>query len=505
MQTAGPTRLKLPLVAALGALAVAAASPLAAQSLSTSASISASETLRHRTGTGDTSDAVTDITPSVSMSSRSGMVQGSLSYSATASFHSNDTDANTLRHALSANGNAQLVPQRLGVNASASVSQQLKSVFGTQTVDPLASNDNQAQVASYSLSPYLQGRLLGEVSYNARLTYTGSHTSSSDVGDTSTLSGSAGLSGRSGKLGWALNASQTRADNQSSTGNAPQRTTGSYVLSLTYQPDIEWTVSARVGGELNSLRTGTADERSTTWGGGVQWLPGPRTSVNLQFDERFFGRSHSVSFSHRMARTVWTVSDSRSLSLGGPTGGILVSLYDLYFVQLASIEPDEVRRDALVRAFLAANGLSPTATTVLGGFVTSSASVQRSQLASMAYQGLRWTLSVSLSQSRSSRFGLDVSPGDDLSQAGAIRQRGLTVSFSHRLTPTSSLSLTGALQSTPDAGTVAGNDLRSITASWTAQLGNRTSASLSARYAQFSSETSPYHESSLIGTLSMRF
>ena len=73
---------------------------------------------------------------------------------------------------------AELIERRLGVNASASISQQAVSAFGTQSASTTADNANRAEVTTYSLSPYLRGRLLGEADYQIRLAYSTSGSSS---------------------------------------------------------------------------------------------------------------------------------------------------------------------------------------------------------------------------------------------------------------------------------------------------------------------------------------
>lgn len=495
---AGDSPRAAPRIAA-AAVCLAAGSVASAQT-SVASSITVREVITQSSGAGRGSDAITEVSPAISVSRRSGQLQGSLNYSASGTVHARDSSDNALRHSLAARANAQLVPQRFGVDAAAGISQQIISPFGVQTADPALSNANRTQVATYSISPYLQGRLLGEVGYQARLTYAGSHSQSTAVGDTSSLSGSVGLSGGFGRFGWTLSASRFVRD----VPGFGSQISGQNGVGLTFQPDIDWQFSARAGQEVNNIRTGR-NESTTSWGGGVRWRPGPRTDVNVNWDRRFFGRSHSVTVSHRMARTIVTFSDSRSLSQGGVNGAATMSLYELYFALYASQEPDEARRDAYIRSLLASQGLNPNAVVVIGGFLTSSSSVQRQQVLSLAYQGLRSTVSFSASRSRSSLFGTQTAPGDPLAQANSIGQRGYTITFSHRLTPSSSFSVTGSQQRADSVGTTPGTDLKSIVSTWSESLGRRSSVSVSVRYSTFDSATNPYHESALIGSFSHRF
>jgi uncharacterized protein (PEP-CTERM system associated) len=447
-------------------------------------------------------DLVTQISPTVSLTARGDSLQGSLSYSANGLIYSRDSSLNTVYHSLSSAGNLRLFDRLLegrgGVDVTASASRQAVSAFGTQGGDRSLSSVNQTQVFSYSLSPFLSGRLLGEVTYQVRTRYSASLSGASQVGDTASLDSSAGLSGRLGKLGWGLDLTRATA-----IPDVGVRTTNTrFSASASYSPDVELQLSVRGGSEVDNLSSQSS--RSTVnWGAGFGWSPTPRTSIRFDMDRRFFGRSHSLSASHRMARVSLTASDSRSLQLGGTAGRGVVSVYDLFFAQFASVEPDPIKRDILVRNFLAANGLDAGSKVIINGFLTSSSTVQRSQNLSMAYQGMRTTLTVSALRSQSSRLG-DGSDQGDLTN-GAVRQQGLSVTLSYRLTSDTSVVVSLSEQRTPGVGLQPGNATRSVVASWATPVGRRANFSLSVRHTRFDSDSSPYQESAIIGSFRVQF
>ena len=171
----------------------------------------------------------------------------------------------------------------------------------------------------------------------------------------------------------------------------------------------------------------------------------------------------------------------------------------------ASTEPDPVKRDVLVRNFLAANGLDPAGRVIVGGFLSSAPAVQRSQLLSATYQGLRSTLSVSLIQTSASSISTNASTGDDLAGGAAPRQKGLSFTLSHRLTPEASLVVTASQQRTSDSGSLPGNTLKSLVASWSTTLNPYAKVSLGMRYTSFDSEAVPYQESAVFGSIRLRF
>lgn len=483
---------------------VAALLPLAAQgqALVVTPSLTLTETAttnRALRSEDPQADLISLISPGLSVVSRRGAVQGSLAYSLNGVVHAREASLNNVYHNLAAAAQATGYDGRLGLAATANANRQIVSAYGTQGIDPSLSNENQAQVFSYGLRPYFTGRLLGDITYRAQLAYNATHTDGSSLGDTRSLTTSVSLNGRKGTLSWVVDGSRQIAEN----ADRPRSHNGSVGVGLSYQPDIDWNFGLRVGSDVDDLRTGRS-ERTATWGVGVAWSPTPRTKLKVEVDERFYGRSHLLSLSHRFTRLVLSASDSRSLQTGGVVGRSTVSNYDLFFQQLASTEPDPVRRDALVRGLLTSQGLDPNAQVVAGGFLSGGPTVTRARNLTSAYQGIRSTLTVTYVVTATESIGVS-SADDDLASVGRVRQKGFTVSWSHRMTPESSLLVIASSQRTPSASQQSGNDLRTISATWTGRLGQHTSVSLGVRHVTFDGEPNPYQESALLGSLRMQF
>ncbi len=487
-------------LAAVSLLAVSAAA--GAQTL-VSPSVSLSETYttnRNLLSVDPQSDFITRVSPRVSVSSRGGAVQGNLDYTMVGLLYARGTYLNEIQHNLASNARISLLEGRVGMLASASAARQAISAYGLQTPDPaLGDRNNQTQTFNYSLAPYLSGVLLGEVNYHARLSYTASRTDSSFAGDTASGTALLSLSKQFGALGLGLEGSRTIMDSK----DRERSHNGRVFASASHRVNSELAFVVRAGTESDDLVTSTSRQRST-WGLGTTWSPTPRTMVQLDYDRRFFGDAHSISLSHRMANTVWTYSDVRSLEMGETGGRSLVSAYDLFFAQAASIEPDPIKRDQLVRAVMLANGLDLGSTVVVGGFLTGGPTVQRAQQFAVAYRGLRATVVLTLSRTQTDRIGNGLAVGD-LAQMDRIRQQGGTLSWSHRLAPETSFILTAGLQHTDARGSEPSNELRSLVASWSERLGPRSSLTVSVRHSDFESVTNPYRESALIGTFNLQF
>lgn len=447
------------------------------------------------------SDQITTIAPGLSVSSRRGALQGGLRYSLNGLVYANASSLNSTFHTLASNLRFAPVDSRFGLEATATAGRQTLSAYGAQTSDPTVGQANQVQTYGYSLSPYLSGIALGDLAYQVKANYTTSRSNAAaaSAGNTASLELTAGLVGKLGALAWSLDA--TRLISES--GDLPRSHNGRITASTTWAPDVEVGLTARLGSEVEDLMTGTS-QRHTIWGASVLWTPGPRTSVKADFDRRSFGNSHSVTLSHRTPLTVWTASDSKSLQLGGPSGRGVTSYYDQFFAQFASTEPDPIKRDVLVRDFLTANGLDPAGKVIVGGFITGGPTLQRVQNLSSAYRGLRATITVSLVRTSTERAGTAAAVADDTAN-GRVRQQGITFSLTHRFTADSSIVVTASSQRTLAAGAQPANSLRSVLATWTAQLGRTASMSLGLRHQSFDSEVNPYHESAVIGSFRMRF
>ena len=238
------------------------------------------------------------------------------------------------------------------------------------------------------------------------------------------------------------------------------------------------------------------------WGVGATWRPTPRTRAQFDTDDRYFGRSYRVLLEHRLASSSVQFSSSRDSSSGSdPSGaGQRVTLYQVFFAQFASIQPDPVLRDLLVLDFLRAQNLDPNAV-VSGGFLNSAVTVQERHQLTLSYAGMRMAGSVQAfaSNSRVIDAAAATPTGQD------TRQWGYLASASYRLTPSASLALTGSRLLTQATATQGGTELKSLSLSLSSQIARRTSASVSARYSVFNSATNPYREAAITASLSQRF
>jgi uncharacterized protein (PEP-CTERM system associated) len=488
-----------------GAAPAGNAQPARAASLSSPIvpSLSVQETVtsnRDLSATDPQTEAITQVSPGIRLSHRSGRVQGSLAYTLNALMYARARAKNTLQNALDASVTAEAVPNLAYLDARASISQVTVSAFGTQSQGTGLVNANSTEVATASVSPSLRSSLGGFADASARLNWTTTHSASTATGDASSHGAELALAKRYGVIGWGLNAS--RQVNGFKGGQDTTQDAAGATLSLF--PFSQFQMSLRAGWQANDVMTGGRQTGSTT-GWGINWRPTDRTDVGLQGDRTYYGHSHGVTLRHRMARSVWSYSDAQGVT-GGPGSQQTLqplTLYDLLTSICLRQGGDPAACDQAVRVELARQGLNPNV--VVGGFLGSALALQRSQNLAVALSGLRTTLSLSGFRTVTSRLGQTSISSGDLSQVSSVRQLGLSLGVSHALTPGTSLALTASKLRTLDAGPQPGSGQRLVSLALLGSLGPRTSGSVSLRRTLFESATSPYNESAVVGSLSLRF
>ncbi len=491
------------IIAALAA-PVAQAQDAAAPGLSIQPTFTVQETIttnRDLSSSNAQADAITEVRPGIRISSRAGRVQGTLSYSLRALVYARASNLNTLQNDLNAVMNAELVEKHAFLNASATASQQSISAFGTQSDGTSGlNNTNQTETYTLHVAPTLRGNLGGFADLNAGLNWDASRSASTQTGDSTSRGGQVGMSSRHGLFGWALNAS--RQVNNFTQGRGT--TTDQAGATLSWFPRYDMQFSVRAGRERSDGLTG-APESNATSGVSAAWQPTERTNLSLQSDRTYYGRSHSYLFTHRMARSVWSYTDTTSVSSPNQRGALQpLTLFDLLNNICLAGGGDPASCDASVRAALAQQGLNGDVV-VAGGFLNSSLTQTHQQNLAVSYAALRATFTVSIFRTETSALGQVVAGSVDLAQGAPVRQLGISLGVSHRLTASSTLSLTGTQNRTLDTGALAGSRQRTLNLGWSIATGPRSNVALSARHNEFDSATNPYEESAVIGSLTLRF
>lgn len=443
---------------------------------------------------------ITVVSPGVTWSSRSGSLRGSVDYSLDGIAYTKTERGSRLQNALNANLSAELIDRRLFVDVRATVGQQSQSAFGPQTTTPELNAVNSREVGTLSTSPYLVGQLGGWASYELRGNFSRTETRGSSLGDNRSAGGSARLSsaGAGPLSAWLLLSTQ-----RSASPEARSTQNDSLSVGLGYRPDTDVQLGVNLGRERNDYLTGAQAANGVTVGVSANWTPSPRTSLNGSWQRHDYGNSHSLGFEHRMARSVWRYSDSRSLNLGnvGTNGGVRTN-YDQYYLLFASLEPDPVKRDALVRAYLQQLGISPDAP-IANGFLSAGPTRLTSQQLAVTLQEQRGSLTALVGRTVTDRVGDNAGVGD-LASSAQIEQRSYSLTAAYQLTPLTSLSLSAARQETDGDGAAQSTQLTSYSLNLSTRFGQRLSGQLGGRRSR-STGLQAYTENAVFANLTQQF
>jgi uncharacterized protein (PEP-CTERM system associated) len=212
------------------------------------ARLNVSETFTDNVGQSATkrSEAVTVVSPGLKLQSGTGLVRGYMDYALTSRLYAQGTSSSAVTHNLAALGTVEAVRDRVGMDVAASAGLQTVSASGVQGNSGLTAGANQAENFTYSLSPYLKGRLSEAITFDARATQSGSRNGGAAAGsDVSSRKISVGVQGKApgGRLGWTASAS-TRSD-AFSAGRSTE--SDQYQLGLSYAltPQFNLSTSGR--------------------------------------------------------------------------------------------------------------------------------------------------------------------------------------------------------------------------------------------------------------------
>jgi len=483
-----------------------AAPGAATQAVSVSTRVTVNETITDNvalSGNAAKSDQVTEISPGIRININGARLKTYLDYSLTHINYAQGSTSNRNQNALNTFGTLEAVDNWAFLDFSGNISQQTISAFGTQSTNNTAINANRTELASYKLSPYIKGRLGDAANYEARVSRTVSSSDSATASDTATTNSVVKVSNASAfrSLGWTADLSRQQ------TSYSASRTTeaDTYSLGLTYEVTPQVKLSANAGQESNNY-TSLDKQNYSTHSVGFNWFPSERTSLSALTGKRSFGNTHNVSVEHRSARTVWRFSDNKDVSTipNQNNVGIIGNLYDLFYSQLEGSGLTAAERAQRVNALLQSYGLSAN-TPIVGGFLTSAISVQRSQNLSFALLGIRDTITFLLSRTESNRLDTVTSVADNLSNGATVIQNGVSVNYSHRLTPDYSLGVLLSRQNTSGTTTAEETTLKSLNVNLSGKVGRRTAASLGLRRVVSDNAANPYTENAVTGNLNVQF
>ena len=469
--------------------------------------VSVTETLTDNvrlTSVGKQAEQITEVSPGIRVVVNGARLKSYFDYSLTGIVYAQNSSPRRTQNALNTFGTLEAIDNWAYLDFSGFISQQAISAFGNQSINNSSINQNQAEVSTFRLSPYVRGRLGDLANYDAR--YTRAITRSDAVAGSGVTSNE--VVGRIGgdstfrNLGWLADASYQIVDYSAGRSTKASRSS----IGLSYAIMSQLSVFANAGIEANNYTTFNSQSYRTS-GFGLRWSLSERTNLSASRDNLSFGEGYSLNFEHRTARTAWRFSSTKGVSTTPSQTSIasLGPIYDILYTQFASIEPNPVLRAQLVNAFLQANGVSPNAT-VINSFLTSAVSLQRQQNLMFALLGVRDTITFIATQTETSRLDTLSRGIDDFNTSSLVRQRGFSVNYARRLTPDNSLGVLASQQNTSGSSSLQNTKLRLLNVNITGRIGRKTFASIGARRTMVSSSsTLSYKENAVYANLTAQF
>ena len=207
-------------------------------------------------------------------------------------------------------GRVEAIERLFYVDGAISVTQPFLSPFGAQPPGLSNATENRYTQATYRISPYVRGTTPNDIAYELRNNSIWSNISSAPI-DTSNSYTSEWI-GRIdtpvAPLGWSayLSAVDIKYSDQAS----QRLNVATFGPRYAYDPQLRFSL---IGG-YEANRFPFTDYTGAVYGGGVEWRPGPRTSVTANVEHRFFGTGYLANLSHRTPLSVWGLSASRSVT-----------------------------------------------------------------------------------------------------------------------------------------------------------------------------------------------
>ncbi len=309
------------------------------------------------------SDYVTTITPGISVHSTGGRVSSNISYSLQNVYYANRSYLDNTYQLLDATGNAKLIDKTLFMDAGASIHQQPISLIGSIGVDNTSATGNLANVTTTRLSPYLIDRFDSLATADARYThqtmsYSEAELSSIAGNRVGTLSNSTSdqilLSLKSGadfnNFLWELNLSDSRVGYT----YLPAVTLAQYSANMGYLITPHFKTTLTAGYEDDSYVYIGQKPQNTFWNIGFAWSPSIRTKLAVAEGERYFGKTHSINFSHYTRLISWSTTYGQDVTTNilQQTIPPATTLEQLLMAQI----PDPLVRQQTVQSILASLG-----------------------------------------------------------------------------------------------------------------------------------------------------
>ena len=447
---------------------------------------------------------ITQISPSFSVTASGQRLKLQANYVMQNSYYSGINNEAKTNHLLQANANASLIQDLFFLEGNANITQQNLSPFGQVVENNFNLSNNRAEVKTYSISPYFiskfNNNFTSELRYVHDSVVSGSLLSSNSQSDSLRFSLSSGSAFKT--VNWGLNYSHQNVHYD----NLAPLTTEMTTVSLGYQISPLFRLTSTSGYEKNSYVTLGEKPPGYFWTAGFAWAPTQRTNLIFNTGQRFYGKTHAMTFSHRGRMSVFSVgynedvTTTRGQFLIPATNNTSAFLNQLW----QSTIPDATNRQQAVDNFIRDSGLPSALAQPINTF-TNQVFLQRGMQGSIALSGVQNTIVFNLFNSTREPLSAGLEAAAISGPLSKDRQIGVNALWSWQLSPRTNTSVSATyteakIINTKDS-TLNGvkNITKNLRASISRQLQPKLKATLEVRHVQTDSTLvfGNYHENAI--------
>jgi uncharacterized protein (PEP-CTERM system associated) len=398
------------------------------------------------------SDFVTQLTPSLVFSGIGARARIIGNVSAPILFFARTSSENNKVYPIaSVFGNVEAIDKWFFVDGVISVTQPFFSPFGGQPAGLTNGSQNRYTQETYKVSPYITGATPSDIRYELRNNSYWSNASNTSLptniagipittNNSYTSEWLARVDSPVAPLGWAarFDAVDVKFGNQ----GAQRMDLATLGPKYAYSPQLYLSL---IGGyEENQFPYSSYN--GGVYGGGIEWRPTERTNVVANVEHRFFGTSYLVNLNHRSPLSVGAFSASRGITtyaqqLASTTGTNSVAglLNQLFTTRI----PDPKQRQDAVDDFLQRQNLPANLSAPVNSY-SEQVLLNENVNATAGLLGARNSVFVTAFYLRTEPISGAGNPlPSGLAAQNNNTQTGVNLVWSHNLTRTAVLNLTG--------------------------------------------------------------
>ncbi len=264
------------------------------------------------------SEFVTEISPGFNLQTTGSRFRSTVNYTLQNLYYLKESNRNQVYNQLAASSNAELVDDYFFFDANANHTQQIVNADEPVTNNNISVTSNRISVTSYNLSPYFRHSFRGVMDATVRYSYSQVDFRRDELLDSKQSGIDLQLTSpqRTTGFSWGVNYSKLKSD--FGTGNEFIFGRGS--LQLGYRFTTRTNIYATSGKEDNSFAVNNNQNIDQSfWNIGAGWQPGAQDSINIEFGERFFGKTGRFGWRHNARRLVFSIDYQEELSTSALT------------------------------------------------------------------------------------------------------------------------------------------------------------------------------------------